>query len=102
VENRERPIPSSPMSATSSRDLWYWSHATSPLSPPRTLDGVRQNVSQIEGPRPSSSTAPSTWNAEVATPHRNPSGNRGGVGLSSRPRRCQAPSADRRNESDWG
>src|SRR4029077_11407148 len=26
--------------------------------------------SQIEGPRPSSFTAPSTWKAEVAVPHR--------------------------------
>ena len=42
-------------------------------------------------------TAPSTWNAEVAAPHTNPSGNRGGVGLRSRPRRCRAPSGGRRN-----
>src|SRR5687768_7152564 len=30
----------------------------------------------MEGPRPASSTAPSTWYAEVAAPHRNPAGKR--------------------------
>ena len=43
------------------RVRWYWSHATSPVSPPSTLPGVRANVSQIDGVRPSASTAPSTW-----------------------------------------
>src|SRR3712207_1048498 len=48
----------------------------SPVSPWRTLPGVWEKVSQIEGPRPSSSTAPSIWYEAVAVPHRNPSGNR--------------------------
>ena len=41
-----------------------------------TLPGVAQNVSQIDGPRPSRSTPPSIWYAEVATPHRKDGGNR--------------------------
>src|SRR5918998_1417762 len=48
----------------------------SPVSPCRTLPGVWENVSQMEGPRPSSSTAPSIWYEAVAVPHKNPSGNR--------------------------
>jgi hypothetical protein len=48
------------MSATSSAYRWYWSHATSPVSPWRIVPGIRQNVSQMDGPRPSSPTAPST------------------------------------------
>jgi hypothetical protein len=31
------------------------------VSPPRIVPGTRQNVSQIDGPRPPSCTAPSTW-----------------------------------------
>src|SRR5829696_9494522 len=38
----------------------------SPLAPPKS--------SQIEAPRPSASSEPSIWNADVATPHMNPSG----------------------------
>src|ERR1700729_2439026 len=38
--------------------------------------GVWLNVSQIDGPLPSASGAPSIWYAAVAAPHRNPSGNR--------------------------
>src|SRR6266516_2425375 len=34
------------------------------------------NVSQIEGPRPSSSTAPSIWKEAVAAPQTKPSGKR--------------------------
>src|SRR3712207_3714105 len=48
----------------------------SPVSPWRTLPGVWEKVSQMEGPRPSSSTAPSIWYEAVAAPHKNPSGNR--------------------------
>ncbi len=33
-----------------------------------------ENVSQIETPRPSSVTAPSTWYEDVAVPHKNPFG----------------------------
>ena len=44
----------------------------SPVSPPRTLPGVRLNVSQTEGPRPSASVAPSIWYAAVAAPHLKP------------------------------
>jgi hypothetical protein len=40
-----------------------------------TLPGVWLKVSQIDGPRPSSETAPSIWYAEVALPHRNFGGN---------------------------
>src|SRR5262245_21094517 len=68
------------MSATSCGYRWYWSQATSPVSPPRTRPGVLQNVSQIEGPRPSSDVAPSTWYAEVAEPHRKSSGTAEGRG----------------------
>src|SRR6478735_5776362 len=42
----------------------------SPVSPPATAPVVRQYVSQIDGVRPSSATAPSIWYAEVATPNR--------------------------------
>ncbi|CAM5736434.1 hypothetical protein SBADM41S_04415 [Streptomyces badius] len=38
------------------------------MSPPSTLPGVCENVSQMEGERPSSATAPSIWYAAVATP----------------------------------
>src|SRR3712207_9582337 len=48
----------------------------SPVSPWRTLPGVCEKVSQMEGPRPSSSTAPSIWYEAVAVPHKKPSGNR--------------------------
>src|SRR3712207_2016073 len=48
----------------------------SPVSPWRTSPGVWEKVSQMEGPRPSSFTAPSIWYEAVAVPHRNPSGNR--------------------------
>ena len=51
-----------------------WSAATRPSSPPRTLPGVAQNVSQIDGPRPSRSTPPSIWYDEVETPHTKSSG----------------------------
>src|SRR5262245_36427212 len=47
----------------------------SPLSPAATLPGVWLYVSQIDGERPSSATAPSIWYAAVAVPQRNPSGN---------------------------
>ena len=33
----------------------------SPVSPPRTLPGVRLKVSQTDTPRPSSAAAPSIW-----------------------------------------
>ena len=36
----------------------------------RSAPGTRQKVSQIDGVRPSSSTAPSIWYADVATPQR--------------------------------
>src|SRR6202042_1814593 len=49
---------------------------TSPVSPWKVLPGVWLNVSQIDGPFPSASGAPSIWYAAVAAPHRNPSGNR--------------------------
>src|SRR4029453_3491388 len=53
----------------------------SPTSPCSILPGVCENVSQIDGPLPSASCAPSIWYAAVAVPHRKPSGNR-----------CMAPS----------
>src|SRR5690606_32420271 len=52
-----------------------WSVATSASLPSRILPGVWVKVSQIDGERPSSSTAPSIWNADVATPHQNSFGN---------------------------
>src|SRR3712207_3082971 len=48
----------------------------SPVSPWRTLPGVWEKVSQIEGPRPSSSIASSIWYEAVAVPHKKLSGNR--------------------------
>src|SRR6266542_527062 len=46
----------------------------SPVSPLSIAPGTRQYVSQIDGVRPSASTAPSIWYADVATPQRNPAG----------------------------
>lgn len=51
----------------------------SPFSPPAVLPGVWLNVSQIEGVRPSSRTAPSIWYAEVAAPQRKAGGKVTGV-----------------------
>lgn len=39
----------------------YESHAITPELPSAILPGTAQKVSQIEGPRPSLSTAPSIW-----------------------------------------
>jgi hypothetical protein len=41
--------------------------------------------SQIDGPRPSSFTAPSIWYDEVAVPHRNPFGKPEGAALVTPP-----------------
>ena len=49
------------MWATSSRQRWKWSPATSPVSPPSVRPGVWEKVSQIETPRPPSVTPPSIW-----------------------------------------
>ena len=38
------------------------------------MPGVWENVSQIEGDRPSSEAAPSIWYAAVAAPQRKPGG----------------------------
>src|SRR5450631_1953568 len=46
----------------------------SPLSPPATRPGVWLKVSQIDRPRPPTSTAPSIWYAAVATPSSKPRG----------------------------
>ncbi len=62
------------MRATSSRHSRWWSTATSPVWPPYTLPGVRQKVSQMDGPR--RAAAPSIWKAAVAVPHKKPSGKR--------------------------
>ena len=40
------------------------------------LPGVCENVSQIDGPRPSSLAAPSIWYADAAKPHVKPGGKR--------------------------
>ena len=50
--------------------------ATSPVEPSRTRPGSWPNVSQIDGPLPSSWLAPSIWNADVAEPHTKPAGSR--------------------------
>src|SRR5215203_608897 len=47
----------------------------SPVALFTTLPGVCENVSQTDGARPSSLTAPSTWYEAVAVPHRKPVGN---------------------------
>jgi hypothetical protein len=49
------------MIATSSGYRWKWSVALAPVSPSATFPGVAENVSQIDGIRPSSVTAPSIW-----------------------------------------
>src|SRR4051812_47439594 len=46
-----------------------------PVSPLSILPGVAEKVSQIDGARPSSSTAPSIWYAAVAAPQPNCGGN---------------------------
>src|SRR4051812_3374843 len=56
----------------------YWSAAGSPVAPSSMRPGLAANVSQIDDPRPSAVVDPSTWNAEVATPHVKPAGNVGG------------------------
>src|SRR5690606_41563593 len=50
---------------------------TSPVSASRMRPGVCVKVSQIERPRPSSSTAPSIWYDAVDIPKRNPASNWG-------------------------
>src|SRR3954451_5737657 len=62
------------MSSTSPYIRRRWSHATRPSSPLCTLPGVAQKVSQMDRPRPSRSTPPSIWYADVAAPHRKPAG----------------------------
>ncbi len=52
----------------------------SPVSPPAVLPGVWLKVSQIEGVRPPSRTAPSIWYAEVAAPQRKAEGKVTGEG----------------------
>ena len=49
------------MIARSAGQRWYWSQATSPVSPFLILPGVRHWVSQMDGVRPPSAAAPSTW-----------------------------------------
>jgi hypothetical protein len=44
------------------------------VSPFQTFPGVLLKVSQIDGVRPSSSNAPSTWYDAVADPKVNPGG----------------------------
>src|SRR3954447_23664641 len=55
----------------------------SPLSPSTTRPGVCAKVSQIDGVRPSSATAPSIWYAAVAAPHRKPGGKASDVAVLS-------------------
>ena len=62
------------MSATSSSTRWKWSQAGSPVSLFATFPSTSQNVSQIDGSRPSSVVAPSIWKLAVAAPQRKPSG----------------------------
>ena len=62
------------MRSRSASSRWYWSAATSPVSPPHTLPGVRLYVSQMLGPRPPSCAPPSTWYAAVAEPSTKPGG----------------------------
>ena len=56
-----------PMSSGKRR---YWSQAMSAVSPLRMRPGVCVKRYQLLGPAPSASGDPSTWNAEVAAPHR--------------------------------
>ncbi|TCN35051.1 hypothetical protein EV644_11772 [Kribbella orskensis] len=68
IEKRYASTPSCFSRARSSGQRRYESHATSPVSPLSIAPGTRQNVSQIDGNRPSASIAPSIWYAEVAVP----------------------------------
>src|SRR3954463_5943938 len=47
----------------------------SPVSPFFIMPGVCAKRCQMLGPAPSASGEPSIWYADVAAPHRNPSGN---------------------------
>ncbi len=44
------------------------------MSPAAIAPGTRAKVSQIDGVRPSSATAPSIWYDAVAAPHKKPVG----------------------------
>lgn len=60
------PIQSTSHNRHVSTHRWYESSATLPVSPLSVLPGVCEKVSQMEGPRPSVSHAPSIWYAAVA------------------------------------
>ena len=79
--------------------------ATSPVAPSATRPGSRQNVSQMDGPLPSSLLAPSIWNAEVAAPHTNPSGTRrvgaGRGSLGAMTAQCSLASVARRRAASF-
>ncbi len=49
------------MMATSAAERWWWSSATSPVSPPRVFRGAWLTVSQMLGVRPPCATAPAIW-----------------------------------------
>lgn len=76
TENRYACSPSPTMRSRSDSQRTYWSAAGSPVEPSSMRPGCAQNVSQMDGPRPSAVVEPSTWNADVAAPHTNPSGKR--------------------------
>jgi hypothetical protein len=61
IEKRYAFAPVSLSSAMSSAVRLYESQATSPELPSAILPGILQNVSQMDGPRPSASVAPSIW-----------------------------------------
>lgn len=60
-EKRYAVAPSDLSRAMSSAVRLYESQAVAPELPSAILPGIAQKVSQIEGPRPSLSTAPSIW-----------------------------------------
>ena len=72
-----------------------WTEATAAWAeshPFAIFPGVCAYVSQIDGPFPSASHAPSIWYDEVATPQRNPSGNRRSL-IAGTPVRAPRPDA---------
>ena len=61
IENRYAFAPVPFRREISSAVRLYESQATSPEDPSAILPGILQNVSQIDGPRPSAVGAPSIW-----------------------------------------
>src|SRR6476619_1500617 len=73
------------------------------VEPSAIRPGAAANTSQIDGPRPSSSTAPSIWRADVATPNRKSAGRAGLTCAPSQGRlgRLAGPRAGGEDAGQW-